>query len=70
MVTELTAALQAPLNSRWGVETVGASFGIAILNAGEDSCELIRKADFAMYQAKNRDSAYRIDSSTDRIFAG
>jgi diguanylate cyclase (GGDEF)-like protein len=70
MVTELTAALQAPLNSRWGVETVGASFGIAILNAGEDSCELIRKADFAMYQAKNRDPAYRIDSSTDRIFAG
>ncbi|MFM0118737.1 sensor domain-containing diguanylate cyclase [Paraburkholderia sp. RL18-101-BIB-B] len=70
MVTELTAALQAPLNSRWGVETVGASFGIAILNAGEDSCELIRKADFAMYQAKNRDPAYRIDSSTDRILAG
>jgi diguanylate cyclase (GGDEF)-like protein len=70
MVTELTAALQVPLNSRWGVETVGASFGIAILNAGEDSCELIRKADFAMYQAKNRDPAYRIDSSTDRILAG
>ncbi|MFM0627568.1 diguanylate cyclase domain-containing protein [Paraburkholderia xenovorans] len=70
MVTELTAALQVPLNSRWGVETVGASFGIAILNAGEDSCELIRKADFAMYQAKNRGPAYRIDSSTDRILAG
>ncbi|MFM0666496.1 diguanylate cyclase domain-containing protein [Paraburkholderia sediminicola] len=69
MVTELTAALEVPLDSRWGVETVGASFGIAILKAGEDSSELIRKADFAMYQAKNRDPACRIDLSTDRLFA-
>lgn len=70
MVVELTAALQAPLISRWGVEAVGASFGMAILEAGEDSKELIRKADFAMYQAKNRDHACRIDSKTDRILAG
>ncbi|PRX27001.1 diguanylate cyclase (GGDEF)-like protein [Paraburkholderia sp. BL18I3N2] len=70
MVAELTAALQVPLNSRWGVEAVGASFGMAILKAGEDSDELIRKADIAMYQAKNRDPACRIDSNTDHILAG
>jgi diguanylate cyclase (GGDEF)-like protein len=69
MVAELMAALQVPLDSRWGVATVGASFGIAVLQAGEDSSELIRKADFAMYQAKNHDSAYRTDSSADRMFA-
>ncbi|WNC91314.1 diguanylate cyclase [Paraburkholderia sp. FT54] len=69
MVTELTAALKVPLNSHWGVERVGASFGLAILQAGEDSSELIRKADFAMYEAKNRDLAYRLELDTDRIFA-
>ena len=69
MAGELTAALQVPLNSRWGVETVGASFGMATLKAGEDSSELIRKADFAMYEAKNREPAYRIESSADGIFA-
>lgn len=70
IVGELMVALQAPLHSRWGVERVGASFGISILRAGEDSCELIRKADFAMYEAKNRNPAYRAEPSADRALAG
>lgn len=54
ILDDLSAALQAPLDLRWGVEVIGASLGVSVLKAGEDSNELIRKADFAMYEAKNR----------------
>ena len=69
LAAALRAPLQAPLISRWGVEAVSASFGVSILKAGDDSSELIRKADFAMYKAKNRDSAYRREANKDTVFA-
>jgi diguanylate cyclase (GGDEF)-like protein len=64
---ELSAALQVPLNSRWDVELIGASLGVSVLEAGDDSSELIRKADFAMYKAKNRQSLCNTPAKTNFV---
>ncbi|RFU48387.1 diguanylate cyclase domain-containing protein [Paraburkholderia sp. DHOC27] len=58
-VEEVKAALAAPFGARVPVGLIGASFGAAVLESGDTSRDLIRRADMAMYQAKAQAQACR-----------
>jgi diguanylate cyclase (GGDEF)-like protein len=64
LVEDVTAALAMPLGARLPVSVIGASLGAAVLEEGDTSHELIRKADLAMYQAKARSQACRMQPQT------
>ena len=59
IVGDVIAALAIPLDARLPVNVISASLGASVLEAGDTSHDLIRKADLAMYQAKARAQACR-----------
>jgi diguanylate cyclase (GGDEF)-like protein len=63
IVGDVTAALALPLGARLPVNVIGASLGTSVLEAGDTSRDLIRRADLAMYQAKGRAQACRSQTS-------
>ena len=68
IVDDVIAALQMPLAAHLRVPVIGASLGLAVLEAGEGSNELIRKADLAMYRAKGCAQA-RTQAKTSGVLA-
>jgi diguanylate cyclase (GGDEF)-like protein len=64
LVDDVIAALAMPLGARMPVSVIGASLGAAVLEAGDTSRELIRKADLAMYEAKAQGQACRMQART------
>jgi diguanylate cyclase (GGDEF)-like protein len=52
IVEDVLAALRAPFAVHLMVAVIDASLGVAVLEPGESASELIRRADLAMYAAK------------------
>jgi diguanylate cyclase (GGDEF)-like protein len=69
IIDDVIAALERPFGAHVRVEVIGASLGAAVLEAGEGSKELIRKADLAMYEAKERTRACRSSVTAGRVMA-
>lgn len=69
IVGDVLAALAMPLGGRLAVGVVTASLGTSVLEAGDTSRELIRKADLAMYQAKARGQSCRSQTKSDGAIA-
>jgi diguanylate cyclase (GGDEF)-like protein/PAS domain S-box-containing protein len=61
VAARIIEALGYPVETATGrVTSLTASVGIAVLNPGEGAEELLRNADVAMYEAKNRDRGHWI----------
>jgi len=54
MAGDITAALAKPVSVQGHARVISASLGAATLESGERSDDLVRKADLAMYEAKER----------------
>ena len=54
MVDDIDAALAVPVSVQGHTRVISASLGAATLESGETPDDLVRKADLAMYEAKER----------------
>jgi GGDEF domain-containing protein len=59
----ITAALRAPFNVHGCDYSVSASLGVAVLDAGAQAADLVKTADRAMYDAKERSRANILPST-------
>lgn len=62
LVHDVGTALAMPLGAHSPVSMISASLGVAVLEAGDTTHELIKKADLAMYQVKARNQACRMQT--------
>ncbi|WP_236596792.1 diguanylate cyclase domain-containing protein [Paraburkholderia hiiakae] len=62
IATGITAALEAPFDVHGRNYSVRASLGVAVLQPGERASDLVKTADRAMYDAKERNRVNRVPS--------